>query len=74
MELELGVAGKADITVYDVTGKPVAHLFSGTLAPGRQVLQWNGRDLDGRDAPAGVYFCKLVVGAAEATTKVVLAR
>jgi hypothetical protein len=74
VELELGVAGKADITVYDVTGKPVAHLFSGTLAPGRQVLQWNGRDLDGRDAPAGVYFCKLAVGAAEATTKVVLAR
>ena len=29
--------------------------------PGRKVAQWDGRDLRGRWAPSGVYYCELVV-------------
>ncbi|MFL6202185.1 MAG: hypothetical protein ACJ76J_23680 [Thermoanaerobaculia bacterium] len=29
--------------------------------PGRKVAKWDGRDLRGRRAPSGVYYCELVV-------------
>jgi hypothetical protein len=30
--------------------------------PGRKVAYWDGRDLNGRRAPSGLYYCELVVG------------
>ncbi|HEU4562094.1 MAG TPA: hypothetical protein VFS20_29975 [Longimicrobium sp.] len=29
--------------------------------PGRKVSYWDGRDLNGRPVPAGVYYCEMVV-------------
>jgi hypothetical protein len=29
--------------------------------PGRKVAYWDGRDLNGRRAPSGLYYCELVV-------------
>ena len=29
--------------------------------PGRKVAHWNGRDVNGRRVPSGMYFCELVV-------------
>jgi hypothetical protein len=30
--------------------------------PGRKVAYWDGRDLNGRPAPSGLYYCELMVG------------
>ena len=65
---------RAWLEVYDVTGRLVTKLSSGTLYPGRHTIDWNGMDLGGSRVPAGIYFCRLSIGDREATTKVVLAR
>jgi len=30
--------------------------------PGRKIAYWDGRDLNGKRAPSGVYYCELVIG------------
>ncbi|MGC8797944.1 MAG: C25 family cysteine peptidase [candidate division WOR-3 bacterium] len=47
---------RADITIYDATGRPVWILSSaenGTL--------WNGTDRSGNNLPAGIYFSKVII-------------
>jgi hypothetical protein len=31
--------------------------------PGRKVAYWDGRDLNGKRAPSGLYYCELAIGA-----------
>jgi hypothetical protein len=42
--------------VLDLTGRRVAVL---SLPAGASAVEWQGRDLVGRAAPAGVYFARL---------------
>ncbi|CAM3395555.1 Kelch repeat-containing protein [Rhodothermus bifroesti] len=51
------------LTVYDLLGRPVAHLLQGAVAPGSHVLVWDGRTMLGSSLPAGVYIVRLVQGA-----------
>ncbi len=45
---------KADITIYDATGKPVF-----TVKEASSGFVWNGTDNHGRTCPAGVYLCTI---------------
>ncbi len=54
---EIPVAGEADLRLYDLAGRMVRHLETGTGSSG-QVL-WNGRDDGGSDLPNGAYICRL---------------
>jgi hypothetical protein len=71
---DLDVKSEVQVRIYDVAGRLVTRVSSGTLYPGRHRLDWDGKDLNGAAAPPGVYFCHLSVGGREATTKAVLAR
>ncbi len=59
--IEYAVPGRADVTVamFDLQGRKVATLASGSHAPGLYQVTWNG-DLDGRKANTGVYFLRMV--------------
>lgn len=48
--------------VEDGMGRPVRVLALGLFAPGRQRVEWDGRDSSGRHAPAGRYVLKLRLG------------
>lgn len=63
IELELPARMAAHVAVYDVAGREVARLTDATLAPGRVRLTWTGATRDGGQAPAGVYFVRLVTTA-----------
>lgn len=65
---------KAEISIYDVTGRLVRSISSGTLYPTQHSFEWDGRDQSGVAVPAGVYFCRLRAGDRGATGKMVLAR
>jgi len=56
---EVPRAGRADVAVYDRSGRAVAGLPAGAVEPGRYRLSWDCRDAGGRRLAAGVYFVRL---------------
>jgi len=55
-------AAEVSLAVYDATGALVRQLGHGRTAAGTYRVTWDGRDAQGRTAPAGAYFCRLEAG------------
>jgi len=55
----LSESGAARVSVYDVRGRLVSTVLSGTLAPGEHEARWDGLLPSGEPAPAGVYFARI---------------
>ena len=74
--IPLHADGTQDVTVsvFDATGKQVRALRTGVVAAGEHVIEWDGRDQDGRAVASGVYFCRLRGAGSEAVRKMVLVR
>ena len=53
--------------MHDRSGRIVRRVFDGSLGPGRNVVDWDGRDGNGSVVPSGVY---LVTVKAEGATDV----
>jgi len=51
--------GEVRLSVYDVQGRQIRNLLSGSMGAGNHVEQWNGLDDAGRPPASGVYFIKL---------------
>jgi ligand-binding sensor domain-containing protein len=62
-------SGKARLAVYDITGRKVRDLVSGSLIAGDHSVSWNGLDDSGRQVSSGVYFARLSFGKCSATRK-----
>ena len=62
------------LRVYDVTGRLVRSLAGGTLESGSHRVEWNGLDDRGSLVDPGLYFCRLDVGSASETKRMVFAR
>ena len=55
-------ADDVDVTIYNILGQPVRHVWTGPLAAGEHRLTWDGRDGQGQSVAAGVYLYRLQVG------------
>jgi hypothetical protein len=55
---DIPTAAEVDLAVFDVAGRRVATLVSGTQTAGRHTIQWSARNGRGR-LPGGVYFSRL---------------
>ena len=55
-------AGDVDLTIYNVLGQPVRHVWAGPLAAGEHRLAWDGRDGQGQPVATGVYVVRLHQG------------
>ncbi len=66
--------GRVDLTVYDVSGRLVKRLLSGTFPAGEKSAAWNGTDSNGNPVAAGVYFCRLEADGKQMHRKMVLVR
>ncbi|MEO5618751.1 MAG: FlgD immunoglobulin-like domain containing protein, partial [Candidatus Eisenbacteria bacterium] len=67
--------GRVDVAVFDVLGREVRSLARGTwLAAGAQRFAWDGRDGDGRETGAGVYFVRVKTPMTQWTRAVVRVR
>ena len=60
--------------MHDLRGRLVRSLVNHTVDAGEHAVVWNGRDDQGRLAPAGVYFVNLQTGQGQVTRRVVLTR
>lgn len=74
MSFELPQAGPAELAIYDVGGRLVRTLRSGSLASGLHEERWDGVDDRGSRLPSGVYFARLEWHGTVATRKLVLLR
>ncbi|MBI5168481.1 MAG: T9SS type A sorting domain-containing protein [Candidatus Eisenbacteria bacterium] len=63
-------AGRADLRVYDVSGREIATLARGARAAGLHEARWDGRDARGVPSPGGVYFARLVTDSGALTRRV----
>lgn len=67
----LAADGPAQLAVFDVSGRRVRELASGTLAAGPHRERWDGRDSGGRDLGDGVYLVRLDTPAGSRERKLV---
>ncbi len=61
----------ARLVIYDVTGRVVKTLISGKVEPGYYHIAWNGKDKNGKETGAGVFFYRLTVGESNLTKKMI---
>jgi len=52
------------LTIFNLLGQEVRTLVDEVAEPGYYTATWNGTDLFGNEAPSGVYFYRLTLGAA----------
>jgi len=67
-------AGRVSLRVYDVTGRTVRTLASGSQRAGYYSVTWDARDSRGREVPRGVYFYRLDAPGFRAVKKAVVTR
>jgi hypothetical protein len=61
-----------DLAVYDVSGRRVATLASGSFDQGRHEAVWDGTSSSGEPVASGIYFCRLSALGEERSSKMVL--
>lgn len=62
IRLSPGQSGRAQVDVYDATGRLVRSLLNGNREPGEYRIDWDGTDESGRLVSDGIYFCELRAG------------
>jgi hypothetical protein len=68
----LDAPGRAEVVLLDPRGRLVARLLESDLSDGPHSVTWNGRGLEGRRAPAGVYLALLRAGGLESVRRLVV--
>lgn len=61
-----------ELGVYDVTGRQVASLAKGRMPAGSYSQAWSGKDANGKQVGAGVYFYRLKAGSEVRTARTTL--
>jgi hypothetical protein len=70
-----GEAGKPiSISFFDVAGRRIDRYDLGAKPPGEYTFRWNPSISTGRSIPSGVYYCRLQIGKASFTGKLIILR
>ena len=69
---ELSRAASVTLAVYDPAGREVRSLAHATLEAGSHQVVWDGRDANGRNVSAGIYYVRLRSGGRSAIRSVTL--
>jgi hypothetical protein len=65
---------KISIKIYDLSGRLITTLLDDLVEPGVHSQRWDGKDVRGREVPAGIYFCRLDALNKSESRKLVLLR
>jgi FlgD Ig-like domain len=74
IRFSLPKTGPATLDILDLGGRRITTLLERELSAGAHAARWDGRDHGGHDAPAGVYFVRLIVGGRMTARKLLLVR
>jgi hypothetical protein len=72
LSFNVNVPGKVRAEICDATGRTVRTLIAGERPAGAASALWNARDDAGKAVQPGIYFARVTVGSATATTKLIL--
>ncbi|MFH1278627.1 MAG: C25 family cysteine peptidase [Candidatus Eisenbacteria bacterium] len=72
IHFDLPVRTDVRLSVYEISGRRVTTLASGSMDAGSHQVVWMGRDDEGRPVSSGVYFYRLEAGEKTLTKKMVL--
>jgi immune inhibitor A len=72
IHLNIPETAQLSITVFDILGRSVRHLWKGEPGPGEINLEWDGTDDIGNSLPSGIYFYRLEYLQGDETRKMVL--
>jgi len=67
-------AGRAEIAVFDVSGRRLATVLDREVEPGVHRVPWAGRDASDRPLPVGLYLYRARQGLHEARGALIIAR
>jgi photosystem II stability/assembly factor-like uncharacterized protein len=67
ISFHLGMTAFVTLKAFDINGREVAAILSGTFPPGEHFHLWTPGDL-----PSGIYFCRLQAGTFHQTKKLLL--
>ncbi|OPL18718.1 MAG: hypothetical protein AVO35_05150 [Candidatus Aegiribacteria sp. MLS_C] len=70
----LPVAGEMSLDVYDLSGRRVTTIVSGSQAAGAHSIEWAGTDGNGTPVPGGVYLMRLTADGNSFTRSCVVVR
>lgn len=62
------------VAILDLRGATLRVLAEGLMPKGDHMLSWDGRDEQGRELPAGIYFCRITAGREQRVQKIVHAK
>jgi hypothetical protein len=48
------------LIIYDILGREIARAVDSYIEPGYHEVQWDGRDVKGREVPSGIYIAQLL--------------
>jgi len=71
---QLENSARATLRVYDLSGKLVRTVVTGSLDAGSHTARWDTRDESGKPVASGVYFYRLESGGLTATKQLVVTR
>lgn len=74
MSLSLSTSQRVELGVYDVSGRLVRQITSGTLDAGLHTFGWDGNDAGGARVKTGVYFVRGSVGGTATGSRLVVIR
>jgi hypothetical protein len=74
IEFSLPNAGEISLVVYDVLGRSVRTLASGSYPAGNHAVRWDSRDNSGQTVASGVYFYRLESSGKATTRKMMLVK
>ncbi|HPO10953.1 MAG TPA: T9SS type A sorting domain-containing protein, partial [bacterium] len=66
--------GKAELSIYDITGRKVKSLISQEWATGLHTVRWDGRNDGGKAVSSGIYIAHLRAGGMTASRRMALVR
>jgi len=70
--LQVPEPGRAEIAVFDVSGRRLATVLDGEVEPGSRRIPWAGLDIAVRPLPAGVYLYRAWLGSLDARGALIL--
>jgi hypothetical protein len=74
VRMYIPAGGELDLAVYDLAGRRVRSLHTGSIGGGWHTLVWDGRDDAGRGQSSGLYFMRAVNGGRSTIRKMTLVK
>ena len=71
---DLPAAGRAELRIFDVSGRLIRTLVDEKRPAGPHSVRWDGRDETGKAVPSGVYFYSLTAPGVDENRRMILVK